>query len=90
MLLLLTSLDDQINATEMGKTELCASCVISVVDILSQRLVIQYHDNDTLPDLANVLQKQSWQVLSRHDIETITACFTIYHMLEVYTKRIDR
>ena len=56
---LLTSLDDQINTTEMGKTELCASCVNSIGDILSQRLVIQCHDNDTLPDLANVLQKQS-------------------------------
>ena len=49
------SLDDQINTTEMGKTELCASCVNSIADILSQRLVIQCHDNDTLPDLANVL-----------------------------------
>ena len=29
------------------------------------------HYNDTLPDLSNVLQKQSWQVLSRLDIETI-------------------
>ena len=52
------SLDDQINTTEMGITELCASCVNSIVDILSQRLVIQCQDNDTLPDLANVLQKQ--------------------------------
>ena len=74
---------------EMGKTELYASCVNSIADILSQRLVIQCHDNDTLPDLANVLQKQSWQVLSRHDIETITARFTVYYILEVYTKRID-
>ena len=57
----------------MGKTELYASCVNSIADILSQRLVIQCHDNDTLPDLANVLQKQSWLVLLRHDIETITA-----------------
>ena len=75
---------------EMGKTELCASCVNSIADILSQRLVIQCHDNDTLPDLANVLQKQSLQVLTRHDIETITARFTIYYMLGVYTKRMDR
>ena len=43
----------------MGKTELCASCVNSIADILSQRLVMQCHDNDTLPDLANVVQKQS-------------------------------
>ena len=57
---------------EMGKPELCTSCVISIADILSQRLVVQYHDNDTLPDLANVLPKQFWQVLSQHDIETIT------------------
>ena len=75
---------------EMGKPELCTSCVISIADILSQRLVVQYHDNDTLPDLANVLPKQFWQVLSQHDIETITPRFTIYYMLEVYTKRIDR
>ena len=47
--------DDQINTTEMGKTELYASCVSSIADILSQRLIMQCHDNDTLPDLANVL-----------------------------------
>ena len=69
----------------MGKTEPYASCVNSRADILSQRLVIQCHDNDTLHGLSNMLQKQSWQVLSRHDIETITACFTIYYMLKVYT-----
>ena len=63
---------------------------IYVGDILLQRLVTQCYDNDPLPDLANVLQKQSWQVLSRHDIETITAHFTIYYMSEVYTKRMDR
>ena len=50
------SLDDQINTTEMGKTELYASCVNSIADILSQRLVIQCHNNDALPDLANVLK----------------------------------
>ena len=74
----------------MGKTELYASCVNSIADILSQRLVIQCHYNDALPDLAEVLQKQSWQVLAQHDIETITARFTIYYMLEVYTERMDR
>ena len=74
----------------MGKTELCAICVNSIADILSQTLVIQCHDNDTLPDLANVLEKQSRQVLSRHDIETITARFTMYYMLEVYIKKMDR
>ena len=70
------------HTTGMSNTELCANCVISIVNILSQRLVIQCHDNDTSPDLANVLQKQSWQVLSQHDIETITTRY----MLEVYTK----
>ena len=74
---------------EMGITELYGGCVDSIVQILSQKLVIQCHDNDTLPDLANVLQKQLWQVLSRQDIETITARFTIYYKLEVYTKRMD-
>ena len=74
----------------MGKTELYAGCVNSIADILSQRLVIQCHGNDTLPNLANVLQKQSWQVLSRQDIETITARFTINNKLEVYTKRMDQ
>ena len=49
---LLTSLDDQINTKEMGKTELEASCAYSTLDILSQRLVLQWHYNDTLPDLA--------------------------------------
>ena len=53
------SLDDQINTKEMGKTELDASCVNSILDILSQRLVLQCR-YDTLPDPANVLQKQSW------------------------------
>ena len=46
--------------------------------------------NDILPDLAKLLQKQSWQVLSRLDIETITAHFIIYFVLEVYTRRMDR
>ena len=52
----LTSLDDQIITTEMRKTELYTGCVNSIVDILSQRLVIQCHYNDTLPDLAKVLK----------------------------------
>ena len=56
MLPLLTLLDDQISYTKMGKTELFAGCVDSLVNILSQRLVIQCHNNDTLPDLAKVLQ----------------------------------
>ena len=43
---------EQINIEEMGKTQ---SCVNSIVAILSQRLVIQGHYNDTLPD-----QKQLW------------------------------
>ena len=64
---------------------------LSIADILLQRLIIQcnVNDYDALPDLANVLQKQSWQHLSCHDIETVTALFTIYYMLEVYTKRMD-
>ena len=53
----------------MGRTELDASCVYSMLDILSQRLVLQCDYNDTLPDLANALQKESWQVLSRLDIK---------------------
>ena len=32
-------------------------------------LVLQCRYNDTLPDLANALQKQSWQVLSRLNIK---------------------
>ena len=70
----------------MSKTKLYSSFVNSIVAILSQRFVIQYHyhHNDTLSNLANALQKQSWQVLSQLDIETITAYFTIYFMLEVY------
>ena len=63
MLSLLTLLDDQINTTEIGKTELYASCVNSIADILSQGLVIQCHNNDTLPDLANVLQNNPFHYL---------------------------
>ena len=41
---------EQINTEEMGKTQFYASFVNSIVAILSQRLVIQGHYNDTLPD----------------------------------------
>ena len=40
----------------MGKIESYASCVNNIGDILSQRLFIQCHYDDTLPDLSNVLQ----------------------------------
>ena len=40
-----------------------------MLDILSQRLVLHCCYNNTLPDLANALRKQSWQVLSRLDIK---------------------
>ena len=53
----------------MGKTETCTSCVYGILDILSQRLVLQCRYNNTLPDLANAQLKQSWQVLSRLDIK---------------------
>ena len=52
--------------------------------ILSLRLVIQAHCNNTLPDLANVELKQSLQVLSRLEIETIMPCFTISFALAVH------
>ena len=86
---LLTSQVDLINTEEMGKGKFYAGFVNSIVDILSLRLVIQVHHNNTLPDLSNVLQKQSWQILSRLDIETITAHFTISLALAVYTGRMD-
>ena len=75
---LLTSQVDLINTEEMGKGEFYAGFGNSIVTILSLRLVIQVHYNDTLPNLSNVLQKQSWQVLSRLDIETIAARFTLF------------
>ena len=56
-----------INTEETGKVEFYASFINCIVTILSQRLVIQAHYNDTLPDLSKVLQKQSWQVLSQFD-----------------------
>ena len=54
---LMASLVDQMNAKEMGKTELIASFVSSIVYILSQKLVMLCHCSDTfnLPDLAIVL-----------------------------------
>ena len=52
-----------------AKQRLNASCVYSILDILSQRLALQFRYNDTLLDLANALQKQSWQVLLRLDIK---------------------
>ena len=67
---------------EMGKTELYASCVISI--ILSQRLIIQCHDNDTLPDLANVLQKQSWQVFRDMTLKPsppVSLCITCWRFI---------
>ena len=43
------------------------------------------HYNDTLPDLAiKCVTKQSWQVLSRFDIETIMAHFTIFCVESLY------
>ena len=60
----LTSQVDLINTKEMGKGEFYAGFVNSIVAILSYRLIIQVHYNHTLPDLPNLLQKQSWQVLS--------------------------
>ena len=73
----------------MGKGEFYTGFVNSIVAILSLRLVIQVHYNNALPDLSNVLQKQSWQVLSRLDIETIAARFTNSFALAVYTGRMD-
>ena len=54
----LTSQVDLMNTEEMDKVEFCAGFVNSIVAILSQRLVIQAHYNNTSPDLSNVLQKQ--------------------------------
>ena len=71
---------DLIITEEMGKGEFYAGFANSIVAILS---VIQVHYNDTLPELSNVLQKQLWQVLSRLDIETIVAHFTISFALVV-------
>ena len=48
-----------INTEEMGKVEIYIGFVDCIVLIFSQRLVTQAHYNDTLPDLSNVLQKQS-------------------------------
>ena len=48
-----------------------ASCVYSILDILSQRLDLQCHYNDTLPDLANVLQNNlGGFIATRHQIIT--------------------
>ena len=55
---------DLIITEEMGKVEFYTGFVNSIVAIFSERLVIQAHYNDTSPDLSNVLQKQSWQVIS--------------------------
>ena len=85
----LTSQVEQISTEEMDKTQFYASFVSSIVAILSQRLVIQGHYNDTLPDQSKCCKKQSWQVLSRLYSETITAHFTISFALEVYTGRTD-
>ena len=51
------ALVSQIDSKEMGKTELYTSFANSIVDILSQRLVIQCHYNEILLNLANVLLK---------------------------------
>ena len=51
----LTSQVEQINTEEMGKTQFYASFVNSIVAILSQRLVIQGHYNDTLPDRSKAI-----------------------------------
>lgn len=66
----------------MGKTQFYTSFVNSIVAILLQTLIIQGN--------SNVLQKQSWKVLSRLDSETITDSFTISFALEVYTGRMDQ
>ena len=59
---LLTSQVDMIN-TEMGEGEFYAGFVNSIVAILSLRLVIQVHYNDTLPDLSNVLHVAGFIVI---------------------------
>ena len=86
---LLTSQVDLINTEAMGKVEFYASFVKSIVSILSQRLVIQAHYNDTLPDLSNMLQKLSRLVLSQFNTETITARSTVCFALAVNTGRTD-
>ena len=49
--------------TEMGEGEFYAGFVNSIVAILSLRLVIQVHYNDTLPDLSNVLHVAGFIVI---------------------------
>ena len=69
----------------MGKVEFYTGFINYIVAILLERLVIQAYSNGTLPDLSNVLQKQSWRPLLQFDIETITARYTISFALAVYT-----
>ena len=51
------ALVSQIDSKEMGKTELYTNFANSIVNILSQRLVIQCHYNEILLNLANVFKK---------------------------------
>ena len=74
----LTSQVEQINTDEIGKTQVYASFVNSIV-------AIQGHYNDTLPDQS----KCYMQVLSLLDNITNTAFFTISFALKVYTGRTD-
>ena len=74
----LTSQVDLINTEKMGKVEFFTDFVNSLLAIISHG------------DLSNMLQKQLWQVLSRFDIETIAARFTISFALAIYNGRMDR
>ena len=70
----------------MGKTQFYASFVNSIVAILLQRLVIQDHYNDTLPDRSKCYKNNRGRFY--RDL-AITALFTISFALEVYTGRMD-
>ena len=83
-------IDRCINTEEMGKTQFYASFVNSIVAILSQRLVIQGHYNDTLPDRSKCYKNNRGRFYRDLVIKASAALFTISFALEVYTGRTDR
>ena len=91
MPLRLTSQVEQINTEEMGKTQFYASFVNSIVAILSQRLVIQDHYNDTLPDRSKCCKNNRGRFYHDFTVKpSLPASPSLLHWRFILGERIDK
>ena len=87
----LTSQAEQINIEEMGKTQFYASFVNSIVAILSQRLVIQGHYNDTLPDRSKCCKTNRGRFYRDFTVKSsLPASPSLLHWKFILGERIDK